>query len=96
MHYFILASITRLHLTATKRDSKIKTPRTTPRTTTYGLDNFGYRAAQIWNFIPLHIQNTYLSIIKQLFTLCSSNYAQPVYEHRVYFTDRSVKYTLVM
>ena len=36
----------------------------TPRTTTYGLNNFGYRAAQIWNSIPIHIQNSNLSTIK--------------------------------
>ena len=29
-----------------------------PRTVTYGLESFGYKASQIWNSIPSNIQET--------------------------------------
>ena len=44
-----------------RQQLKIKTP----RTITYGLETFGYRAAQIWNSISLDIQKSNLTTIKQ-------------------------------
>ena len=56
----------------------------TPRTMTYGLDIFGYKATQIWNAIPTDYRSDTFTIkhyIESHNEICNCNLCQPYFRN---------------